>query len=72
MWDKKKMFSKSFFAGSHESRLCGEGLNKDWSNQSTENAGVAFVKGAHERNKFFEKIKSIKYDEQVQANKAKD
>ena len=26
-------------------------------NQSVENAGVAFVKGADERNKFFEKIK---------------
>ena len=25
--------------------------------QSIENAGVAFVKGADERNKFFEKIK---------------
>ena len=25
-------------------------------NQSVENAGVAFVKGADERNKFFEKI----------------
>ena len=27
-------------------------------NQSIENAGVAFVKGALERNKFFEKINS--------------
>ena len=26
-------------------------------NQSVENAGVAFVKGAHERNEFFEKKK---------------
>ena len=25
-------------------------------NQSVENAGVAFVKGAYERNEFFEKI----------------
>ena len=25
-------------------------------NQSVENAGVAFVKGANERNKFFEKV----------------
>ena len=25
-------------------------------NQSVENAGVAFVKGANERNKFFEKM----------------
>ena len=31
-------------------------------NQSVENAGVAFVKGAHKRNEFFEKIN--KYDEQ--------
>ena len=38
-------------------------------NQSTENAGVAFVKGAHERNEFFEKIN--KHDEQVQTNNAK-
>ena len=27
--------------------------------QSVENAGVAFVKGADERNKFFEKIKKL-------------
>ena len=27
-------------------------------NQSVENTGVAFVKGADERNKFFEKIKN--------------
>ena len=27
----------------------------DLNNQSVENAGVAFVKGADERNKFFEK-----------------
>ena len=40
-------------------------------NQSVENAGVAFVKGAYERNKFCEK-KSVMYDEQVLANKAKD
>ena len=29
------------------------------SNQSVENAGVAFVKGADKRNKFFEKNKPI-------------
>ena len=41
--------------------------------QSVENAGVAFVKGADERNKFFEKKKkSVMYDEQVRANKEKD
>ena len=28
----------------------------DTSNQSVENAGVVFVKGANERNKFFENI----------------
>ena len=28
-------------------------------NQSAENAGVAFVKGANERNEFFEKNKQI-------------
>ena len=28
-------------------------------NQSVENAGVAFVKRADERNKFFEKIKQL-------------
>ena len=41
--------------------------------QSVENAGVAFVKGAHERNEFFEKHKrTVMYDEQVRKNKAKD
>ena len=34
------------------------------SNQSVENAGVAFVEGADERNK-----QSVMYDEQVQANR---
>ena len=34
-------------------------------NQSAENAGVAFVKGTHERNEFFEKKKVIIYDEQA-------
>ena len=35
-------------------------------NQSVENAGVAFVKGANERNEFFEKKKNQTeiYDEQ--------
>ena len=28
-------------------------------NQSVENAGVAFVKGAHERNEHFEKINKL-------------
>ena len=42
-------------------------------NQSVENAGVAFVKGADVRSKFFEENKrSVMYDEQVWANKAKD
>ena len=42
-------------------------------NQSVENAGVAFVKGADERNKFFGKNKqSVICDERVRANKAKD
>ena len=38
-------------------------------NQSVENAGVAFVKGANERNEFFDIIiYAIIYDEQVQTN----
>ena len=42
-------------------------------NQSVENAGVAFVKGANERNEFFVKYKqTVMYDEEVQTNKAKD
>ena len=41
-------------------------------NQSIENAGVAFVKGAFEGNEFFEKKKTVMYDEQVWTNKAKD
>ena len=46
-------------------------LSKEY--QSNENPGVAFVKGANERSKFFEKNKqSVMYDEQVLANKAKD
>ena len=41
--------------------------------QSVENASVAFVKGADERNDFFEKNKqTVMYDEQVRTNKAKD
>ena len=52
-------------------------LPKDKSdiNQSVENAGVAFVKGAKERNEFFLKNKQTVihvYDEQVRRNKAKD
>ena len=44
-----------------------------YQNQSIESAGVAFVKGADERNKFFEKNKqSVMYDEHVHVNKAKD
>ena len=40
--------------------------------KSVENAGVAFVKGADERNKFFGKNKqSVMHDEHVRANKAK-
>ena len=33
-----------------------QALSNNLSNQSVENAGVAFVKGANERNKFIEKI----------------
>ena len=44
------------------------------SNQSVENAVVAFVKGANERNEFFFKKnkQTVMYDEQVRTNKAKD
>ena len=42
-------------------------------NQSVENAGVAFVKGAIESDEFFEKNKpKVMYDEQVRTSKAKD
>ena len=42
-------------------------------NQSVENAGVAFVKGAYGRNDKFEKNKrTVIYDGQVRTNKAKD
>ena len=42
-------------------------------NQSVKNAGVAFVKGAYERNDYFEKNKQTAiYDEQVWTNKVKD
>ena len=42
-------------------------------NQSVENADVAFVKGANERNEFFEKDKqTVMYDERGRTNKAKD
>ena len=42
-------------------------------NQSVEDAGVAFVKGAYERNDYFEKNKqTVIYDEQVWTKKAKD
>ena len=37
-------------------------------NQSVKKPGVAFPKGADERNEFFEK----KHEEQVRTNKAKD
>ena len=41
--------------------------------KSVENAGVAFVKGANERNEFPEKNKqTLIHYEQVQTNKAKD
>ena len=36
--------------------LCGNGITDQVKNQSVENAGVAFVKGVNERNKFLEKI----------------
>ena len=42
-------------------------------NQSVENAGVAFVKGANEQMNSLEKIKkTVLYDERVRTNKAKD
>ena len=42
-------------------------------NHSVENTGVAFVKGANDRNESFENIKqTLIYDEQVRTNKAKD
>ena len=42
-------------------------------NQSIENARVAFVKGASERNEFFQKNKQTgMYDERVRTNKGKD
>ena len=41
--------------------------------KALKNASVAFVKGADERNEFFEKnIQTAMYDEQVRTNKAKD
>ena len=47
--------------------------NEDKNNQGVENAGVAFVKGANNRNVFFEKNKqTVMYDEQVLTNKSKD
>ena len=42
-------------------------------NQSVENTGMAFVKEANKRNKFFEKNKqAVMYVERIRANKAKD
>ena len=42
-------------------------------NQSVENAGVAFIKGANERNQLFEINKqTVMHDEQVRRNKAKN
>ena len=43
-------------------------------NESVENAGVAFVKGANEINQvfFFKNKETVMYDEQVWMNKAKD
>ena len=46
-------------------------IHEEWKNQSVENAGVAFVKEADERNKVVEKNKVV-YDEQVRVNNAKD
>ena len=52
---------------------CGFEFPAGQLNQDVENAGVAFVKGSDERNKFFgKKKKSVMYDEHVRANKAKD
>ena len=60
-----ELFFSNFFTGRN--------LTPILNNQRVENAGVAFVKGADERNKFFEKTKqSVMYDEQGRANKAKD
>ena len=41
-------------------------------NQSVENAGVAFVKGANERNAFFEKTNEQKYMTNMSRQKAKN
>ena len=48
--------------GQSQNGVLGNGLKRSNArcNQSIENAGVAFVKGADERNKFFEKINSQK------------
>ena len=44
-----------------------------WNNQNVESAGVACIKGADERNKFFKKNKqTVMYNEQVWTNKAND
>ena len=66
-------------------QICGNTVNrfcyyKFWlcpikieENQSAENAGVAFVKVANERNEYFwENKQTVMYDEQVRTNKAKD
>ena len=39
--------------------------------KALKNTGVAFVKGDHERNEFFESKQALIYDEQVRMNKAK-
>ena len=44
---------------------------KAFNNQSVENAGVAFVRGADERIFFLYK-QLVMYDEQVRANQGKD
>ena len=58
----------------HQIQNCGlRNFSLEEVNQSVENAGVAFVMGADERNEFFEKNKqTVMYDEQVRKNKVKD
>ena len=58
-FSKQAMFQLQFFAN-----IVGKGeiaLNDPCINQNIENAGVAFVKGADERNELFEKINKKSY-----------
>ena len=47
-------------------------LNWYWYNQSVENPGVTFVKGASERNEFFEKQTNNNVQQRGRTNKAED